>query len=767
MKKIICLLLGLLFSFASYCQHVINGYVCDTEGNPLPGVNVLLYAEKDTTKYERGGATTAEGLYQLSDVKDGKYRLLASMLGFEPMKKALEISGSSVFLDTLKMVVAVESLEEIVVTSNTIHVLGDKNVKIFTPDERKRASSALDLMKNIPQISFNNANNMLVNIKGKQILILCDGAKANEVDLMGLRPENIQKAEYYANPPQKYMDSGYDAVLFVITKPSKEKGGYISADLKNSFTTGFGTNIIQGNYSAGDNDYMLRYFIDYRDLNKNKYSQSYSYRLNTDEVYDLEKKGENGDYVGQYHIVSASYSRSKADNFLFRAMTNLSVNPGKEDYPQLLSGIRNNQPIVDELSNLYVKTNYLSPNLDLYFSKKMRSDQEVSLNVVNTYFDSRSDRLLGFEKDGIATNLRSKSYSLIAEGEYRKKFSENELSAGAKYFYKTLDEWYRQSGNDYSKDSYSYHNLYMYADFTGQLNKFSYTIGFGGEQDWLRTNTYFVCKPNLRVSYTFDDYSSLKLRSSMHSYIPDISLLTNNPVYMDSSFISVGNPDLKPYYKLENSLLYAYNRSNVYAEATIGYSYLHKPYFPVFEVDHEMAQKVYKNIERMDVYTAEFYLSWKLTSFLKASAYYQLAYRKSQIESKKYDHLDHLINLDVSAYYKDFTLNGLVILRNKKLNGMVLEKTHNYYSVDLTWKRNDLGLSLVCLFMHDPYIMQTANGSPVFYKETKAWNNYKGMTYIKLTYTLPFGKKVKRSMKQRLYNSDNDSGIYIDNKTKL
>ena len=97
MKKIICLLLGLLFSFASYCQHVINGYVCDTEGNPLPGVNVLLYAEKDTTKYERGGATTAEGLYQLSDVKDGKYRLLASMLGFEPMKKALEISGSSVF----------------------------------------------------------------------------------------------------------------------------------------------------------------------------------------------------------------------------------------------------------------------------------------------------------------------------------------------------------------------------------------------------------------------------------------------------------------------------------------------------------------------------------------------------------------------------------------------------------------------------------------------------------------------------------------------
>lgn len=55
----------------------IAGRVVDTEGEPLPGVNVIVEGEL------KGSATDAEGYYFILNVRSGTYTLSASMIGFK------------------------------------------------------------------------------------------------------------------------------------------------------------------------------------------------------------------------------------------------------------------------------------------------------------------------------------------------------------------------------------------------------------------------------------------------------------------------------------------------------------------------------------------------------------------------------------------------------------------------------------------------------------------------------------------------------------
>lgn len=752
-------------------KYMIKGVVADETGILLSGVNILLYTGNDMIHYNKGVVSNQNGEFKFMDLVKGSYRIVTSMIGFESQEVTVILDKESIVLDTLRMKEAINPLEEIVVVSNNLEVLGEKNVKHFSKREREKSATALDLMTNIPQIKIDASTNKLVNKKAQSILILCNGIKANELDLLGLRPEDIQKAEYFPEPPVKYLHSGYESVLMVTTRQAKEKGGYITANLENSFMAGFGTDVLQGRYSSGENDYTLRYFIDYRNLDKNRFSQSYKYTLNGDKEYNLEKNGQNGNYTGQYHKIQASYSRNKNDNYLFVSKATLSVNPGSENYPQLSSGIEAGKAITEDLSHLFVKTHYLSPSLDLYFSKQMKNEQEISFNIVNTYYDSKSDRSLKGDNYNIVTRLDNQSYSLIMEGEYEKRFqSDNMLSAGIRYFYKTLDEQYRMNEDGEKQNHNLSHNIYMYADWSGRKGKLIYTLGMGAEENIQQTDTRlssFILKPMLSLTYKMNKVSSLKLRSSLSAYSPNISLLTNSPVYIEPTILSIGNPNLKSYYKVVNHLLYNYNRPGLFMEIAAYYDYARHPYYPIYENKGSYIQKRYDNISNAQQAMGQIYLSWNPFDFLNAACYYEAAYQSSSINHSIYKHWHHFVNMSLSASYKDFTLEGMVILKNKGLNGMLLEKDNNYYSATLSWKKKSLTLSLTTLFMHDPHISETVSGSAVYYRETKAWNNFKGLTYLRIAYTLPFGKSIKRSMKQRLNNTDMDSGIFIDSKTKM
>lgn len=772
MKHFYILLLCGLLPFIGQAQCQIRGKVVDTQGQTLSDINVLLYTLQDTTHYLKGTATDLKGEFLFSQLKAGNYKLVFSMLGYARKEERVEIDQSTVYLPTIKLDSLACSLDEIVVKADLVSVFGNRETRLFSAEEKKRAVSGLELMEHIPQLLLNNLNKKLQTANGGNVLILCDGVKTDEIDLMGLKPENILRVEYYAQPPTRYANLGVDAVLNVITR--RMRGGYVMAHIENGFTTGYGTNILQSKYSEGDNDFTLRYFIDYRRLSHYKLEQSYDYILNKNEHYQLKKKGDDIAYRGQYHKIEGTFARTKSDNYLVSVKAKLAINPLKENQPQWMSGIRGNLPVEEVVSNTRLKTNYLSPNLDVYFSKTFHREQELILNVVNTYYNSESERRLlqtgGGENYEAFTQLNNKSYSLISEVMYSKGLDAHHLDIGVKHFFKTLDENYYSNRKESTDNFYTLHNLYVYMEMSGRIKHFGYVVGIGGEQTWLDADMlkkYFVLKPNLTLSYIPTKHASFKFRSTIRSYVPDISLLTDNPVYLDSAFISRGNPLLKPYYDFSNRLLYTFTWPSFYMEAAAKYRYIDRPYYPVFKDKESFIEKTYDNVDKMTEVGGEFYISWSPVPFLSLAPYYEFDYQQATVGGLKRNYWHHIFDLRLSTFYKDFTLTGILIVRNKSLAGEMYTKEKNYYSLDLTWKKKNLSITGGLLFLNAPVVSETVKGLPVYYRESKTAGDFNGLVYLQLVYTLPFGKKISRSMKQQINNTDNDSGIYIDNRAKL
>ncbi len=79
-KKLLSIFFFLLFSHTLLAQTgKISGFVTDTEGEPLPGVNVII---QGTTQ---GTSTEVDGYYQILNIKPGTYTIRASFVGFTPV----------------------------------------------------------------------------------------------------------------------------------------------------------------------------------------------------------------------------------------------------------------------------------------------------------------------------------------------------------------------------------------------------------------------------------------------------------------------------------------------------------------------------------------------------------------------------------------------------------------------------------------------------------------------------------------------------------
>jgi len=758
MKKTFFLIQILFFSISLFAQYRISGIITDQVNKPLDGANVLLFTEIDTLHTTQEAISDEKGAWNLSNVQPGNYVIQFVLLGYERQAKNIHLSDDNICLDTVRMKIEPKSLNEVVVIADLLQMGGNKETRLFSSNERARAVSGLELMTNIPHLFLDKLNNKLTTVDMKPLLILCDGKIIDEVDLVGLNPNEIVKADYYSQPPARYRNMGIEAVLSITTKRTKDKGGYVIANLKNGFTTGYGTDIIQGKYSSGNSDYTLRYFIDYRDLNENRLDQQYATELDG-KPYQIDRQGENSDYRGQFHIFSGSFSNTKINDHLFSAKAAIALNPGMENFIQNVSG---------ELMTTYTKSNYLSPKLDLYYSKTIGKNQELNLNVVNTYYDNKSERTIY----DIATNTESKSYSIISEANYTNDFGKYELSTGVRHFFKNLNENYRSNENDISpqKTYNAFNILYAYAELSGKWNKVSALASVGGEQSWLNISpsekSYFVFKPILSLTYTLNKVSQFRFVSTTKSFVPDMSLLSQSPAYLDSVFISIGNGNLKPYYIFANSLLYTLNKSPYYFQTSITQSHAPHPYYMVIENKGAYLEKTYSNIDYLNALRYEILFNWQPVKWFTLFAYGAAEYQQSKVTGNPYNHWYFLGNASASIYYKDFALKLQSVKQNQTLAGNLYQTAHDYYGGDITWKKKKWSLVLGCIFTNSPEITETYNKTPVYYKESKVWDNFKGLCYLQFSYTLNYGKNIQRSAKQHLSNEDRDTGVNADNTAK-
>ena len=255
LKYIIAIMIS-IFPYLLYAQSY-KGTVVDMQNNPVAFANITTLTTDST--FITGTVSNDDGSFQIN-ANSTVALLKISYIGYQEL--ILPVSMDKTELGTIQLEDGNLRLDEVVVEANLNKVFGERREFLFSPDDKLKANSGLDLMRNVPQLSLNDMTNKLQTANGGTVKVLLNGLMVEETDLIGLRPEDIIKVEYYSQPPARYANLGVDAVLNVVVRRS-DNGGYIMANIRQGLTTGFGTDIIQGKLSKGDNDYSLRYFLDY------------------------------------------------------------------------------------------------------------------------------------------------------------------------------------------------------------------------------------------------------------------------------------------------------------------------------------------------------------------------------------------------------------------------------------------------------------------------------------------------------------------------
>lgn len=143
-RHTILFIIFMMLSFANVVAQTtgkISGQVTDMEGNPLPGVNVVLEGEL------KGNATDVDGQYFILNVRPGTYTLVASMIGFKTVKvEEVEVSVDRTTKIDFQLEEQTFEGEEVTVIANT---------KLITKDQTSASSKVSgDEILNLPVNNF-------------------------------------------------------------------------------------------------------------------------------------------------------------------------------------------------------------------------------------------------------------------------------------------------------------------------------------------------------------------------------------------------------------------------------------------------------------------------------------------------------------------------------------------------------------------------------------------------------------------------------------
>lgn len=180
MKKISILLLLCLVVATTVAQKTLSGTILSkTDGLPVEMATVRLFAYNgaDST-FVQGAQTYYDGLFILSNVKAGKYRLLVSSIGYNEYSQWVEMKNSDMDLPAIRLVEQVQELEEVSVQGKAAEmtVKGDTIEYNTAAYQVSETATVEELLKKMNGVEVDKEGNVTIN--GEEIkAVRIDGKK--------------------------------------------------------------------------------------------------------------------------------------------------------------------------------------------------------------------------------------------------------------------------------------------------------------------------------------------------------------------------------------------------------------------------------------------------------------------------------------------------------------------------------------------------------------------------------------------------------------
>lgn len=753
--KIFLFTIVLLFNGqALRAQIHFHGRIVDSKQIPLSGVSCVLINLSDSTQID-GTASDMDGRFILTSKVDEEYLLQLSYIGYERIRKICK-SGN---LGDIVLHEDAVLLDELTVTPQILNTFGNKDLLTLNETAKNIGNNALDAIGSLPQFKTDISSDALVTVDNKAILVLIDGMRRSTNELKMLKATDIKNIQYYSAPPARYAHENIGAVIDVKTKKRTEKLYSVYLDTKKGVTTGYGTDMVSLAYRDSLNMITAAYFIDYRALNDNRMNNNYTYTDKTNEY-----RGLPGSYNGQYHLGQLAYQRYHGKN-LFNAKVEYRKSPGKQEYTQ--EQLRENYVL--QTNSRSLKSDYSSVSADLYYMYMFRQHRNLSLNILNTYFHSNSDNSLtnNVGNYSFENHIVNKSYSLIAEVLYSDKLWNGDFNMGAYYQYKNLDQKY----NYLESSTIGTHKEYAYVDYSNVINKVSYNIGLGLENNHYKTIAneqfnFLVFRPSLVMNTQYNKNSSMRLSASINSSVPNIGDLTNSIVTIDEHFCSQGNSALKPYYYYYTNLSYQYASSNgkFYIAPSATYSYYPKKNMPILFKDGDNIILRMTEIDDIHSVGASLSFNYKPVKWIVIQPYYNYEYLTYITPNQNVNHNLHNAGIGVQFLPKNWQIMWNGNFPMTLVDGDIFTDKGFNMSASLLYKFKSMSAGLEYIYNPNPTKIY-ANAKIFTYSEETKWNNFKNLISVKFTYSFYKGKS-RNHVGKRISNSDKDSGLINMNTAK-
>lgn len=651
--------------------------------------------------------------------------------------------------------ISTKEIQEVLIKAQRKKQFSDHANYTFNKEALEKARHSKDLLTTLPELQLDPISNTITSIKGGRTLFLINGIEATDNQIKSIAPTNVVRVEYFDIPPARYSQRA-DTVVNIITK-NPEVGYSYGADVTTAPTTGFVNGSAYAGYTKGKNDFGLEYYINLRDYDKRIVDKTYEYNLNNSQYRSSEQQKDHFGYTDQSIVLR--YTNTVPNSYTFQTKFRLGLNSSFN------KGIGESIFTKDSSENLHNTvhnrdSNYSNPNLDLYYSKNIGKKDELSLNLIGSFYNTKSyqfdhewrvnDNMDVFNND---MNLKTKQTGIVGEIAHVHSFEKGKLSSGYRLSNTSIDnDLINLLGS--SKYSVNYLEQYLYTEYSGKKEKFGYRLGMGitniVNKSAINTKSDWAPTPKIVLSYDLAKNQSLRFTSQYTSQNPSANALSSNVVQVVPNIVQKGNPNLDTQHSWGNNLIYSFNSKYVDLNANAFYWLRDRAFNQYYVLDSETIgyALTYENAKNFQQ------IGMQLTGTIKPFANNLIVLKmvlapatERLTTNRGYQFKNNYIGnyFNVSTEYKSFSAQYQFNIPYYTINGAFLSTNENASHFFASYKLNEWTFTtgMYWIGMPSEYKTKSQPESLVNYNvHTQIFNN-KNMFVLGLSYDFSTGKKLQ------------------------
>ena len=815
MKRFIIFFLLCLCAYTGWAQGIVKGKILDRQkSEPLGFVNIKV-TEQGSDKFVGGGITDAGGNFNVSGLKDGKYTLSLTFMGYKDVTRQFEITPAKreVQFKLLYMAEDAKQLNEVTVTGQRATMKLEVDRKSFDVGQliSNAGQAASDVLDNIPSIEVDNDGN--VSLRGNSSVEVWINGKASGLTsdnraqiLQQLPAESIDRVEVIDNPSAKFSAEGSAGIINIVLKKDR-KAGYYGSVQAGGDTRGGANTSFNVNYNSRLIDSYLN--IGYRHRANTGHMESQQTSNTYNQTYDSDSKQRGNNFFTRAGVTLHATTK---DDFSLSGMLMHGGGNSHSYTPYIYTAVANglNNYQLDRINRSrtgmdmrYGEFNYRHSFTDKHFIDFTANLSSWKMNGDNWYQDSTvvvgiDDVTYSYQYRPQYINNHRKELKLEYENQVTKNFKIEAGYNGNFSRENTPQESYMDNtsfdGTNASEDKLFFNRFIYKQDLHAFYTTLSYKFGalslMGGLRgEYWRVNTesytweqehdaslreqpfkkdYFQLFPSVFMSWQMTETQQLQLNYTRRLRRPWGGQLNSFRDTRDATTVSFGNPYLTPEFSNSFSLNYL-KQWNDHSLLVSAY------YRPTTDVIQRIS---YKNQEDGLFYQTSMNVAKSVSTGLEMT-----------VKNKLWRILD--LTTSANAYYYrlngfSYDIDGQTVTGNSDHNftwnarmtaslmlpyDISIQSTGRYtarqvitqgyrkanYSIDFGARKNFFNklftLSVNCRDLLDSRRFETFTSGPNF---TRHQINRRGGRRMSMTLTWNFGNMKQKKRPNKSHNSEND-----------